>query len=326
MYNLREEMSDKIYLAYKFFYMPTKNHKVKSSVKVPKVLVAVAKVLAIISPALLVRFLARLFTSPRKHKIPKREIPMDRNSKQTLLHIPHLTNKVMVYEYGESSKKILLVHGWSGRGTQLFKFADLLLKNGFSTVSFDAPAHGKSDGTTTLMPDFITTIHEIDKKYGPFTAAIGHSLGGMSLLNSVKTGLILDSLVIVGSGDIVDDIITDFINKFNVNPSYAARMRSHFENLSKQPMDNYSAYHAAAATEIPTLVIHDENDDEVPVTSGKHIYKHLRNGELLITKGLGHRKILGDEKVINTALNFILKNENEKSTSNSDRIYNNFMQ
>jgi alpha-beta hydrolase superfamily lysophospholipase len=82
-------------------------------------------------------------------------------------------------------KRVLLVHGWSGRGTQLFKIADELLKQGYSTISFDAPAHGKSPGKTTIMVDFITTI-EINKQFGPFDAAIGHSLGGMSVLNAKK--------------------------------------------------------------------------------------------------------------------------------------------
>jgi hypothetical protein len=39
------------------------------------------------------------------------------------------------------------------------------------------------------MVDFITTILEIDKQFGPFDAAIGHSLGGMSVLNAIKKGL-----------------------------------------------------------------------------------------------------------------------------------------
>jgi hypothetical protein len=53
----------------------------------------------------------------------------------------------------------------------LFKIADELLKQGYS-ISFDAPAHGKSPGKTTIMVDFITTILEIDKQFGPFDAAI----------------------------------------------------------------------------------------------------------------------------------------------------------
>jgi alpha-beta hydrolase superfamily lysophospholipase len=36
------------------------------------------------------------------------------------------------------------------------------LKQGYSTISFDAPAHGKSPGKTTIMVDFITTILEIE--------------------------------------------------------------------------------------------------------------------------------------------------------------------
>ena len=86
-------------------------------------------------------------------------------------------------------------------------------------------------------------------------------------------------------------------------------------------MDDYSAYHAAAVINIPTLVIHDENDEEVPVGSGRHIYQNLKNGELMITSGLGHRKILGDEQVIAQALNFIKKNENETIINNTHRTY-----
>jgi hypothetical protein len=32
------------------------------------------------------------------------------------------------------------------------------------------------------MVDFIASIKEINKLHGPFEAAIGHSLGGMSIL------------------------------------------------------------------------------------------------------------------------------------------------
>ena len=69
-----------------------------------------------------------------------------------------------------------MVHGWSGRGTQLYAIADKLLENGFMTISFDGPAHGQSSGKTTMMPEFMETCLEIDKKYGPFEIGIGHSL------------------------------------------------------------------------------------------------------------------------------------------------------
>jgi hypothetical protein len=53
------------------------------------------------------------------------------------------------------------------------------------------------------------------------------------------------------------------------------------------------------------LVIHDLNDGDVSVNGAYHIEKHLKHSELLITEGLGHRKILGDSAVIETILKFI---------------------
>lgn len=275
------------------------------SLEIPRFIILTSKLISFISPKLVTQFAAKLFTTPIKHKIPKRELEMDRNSTQKLITIPAIGKEVVLYHYGKSEKKIILVHGWSGRGTQLFKIADELVKAGYSTVSFDAPAHGKSPGKTTIMVDFIATILEIDKQFGPFEAAVGHSLGGMSVLNAIKKGLKVNHAVIIGSGDIVQDIMDAFVAKLELKPNISTRLRLHFEKKYKEDMNSYSAYLAAKETAIPVLVIHDNNDPEVPVTAGIHIHKYLKNGELLLTDGLGHRKILGNHKVIERTVQFI---------------------
>ncbi|MFV8371927.1 alpha/beta fold hydrolase [Flavobacterium sp. LB2P74] len=281
----------------------TSNHT--QSLKIPKIIVLTSKLISFISPKLITLFAAKLFTTPIKHKIPKRELEMDRNSIQKLISVPAIDKEVVLYHYGRSNKKILLVHGWSGRGTQLFKIADELLKAGYSTISFDAPAHGKSPGKTTIMVDFIAAILEIDKQFGPFEAAIGHSLGGMSVLNAIKKGLKVNHAVIIGSGDIVEDIMDDFIGKLELRPTISTLLRLHFEKKYGEKMNSYSTFLAAKETTIPVLVIHDNNDPEVPVKAGIHIHKYLKNGTLLLTDGLGHRKILGNPKVIEKTVQFI---------------------
>lgn len=285
--------------------MTKKNTKTAISLKIPKTILLIVKFLSVISSKLAILFVAKLFMTPLKHRIPKRELEMDNKSKQILVSIPNINKNVMVYIFGQSAKKILLVHGWSGRGTQLFKFADELTKLGYSTISFDAPAHGKSSGKSTLMPEFVESILEIDKQFGPFEAAMGHSLGGMSLLNSVKKGLKINHLAIIGSGDIVKDIMDDFIKKLGLHQKMSDLLCEYFEKKSKQTMDSYSAYKAAKEIDIPVLVIHDENDDEVPVKCAIHIHKYLKNGELMLTKNLGHRKILGNNEVIEKVIRFI---------------------
>ena len=211
----------------------------------------------------------------------------------------------MVYHFGDSPKKILLVHGWSGRGTQLVRFADELIKEGYSTISFDAPAHGKSSGTTTIMIEFIESILQIDKQFGPFDAAIGHSLGGMALMNAIKQGLKINRLVSIGSGDVVKDIMDEFIQRLHLQPKISDLLRLHFEKKYRVTMDSLSAFKAAEKIDITVLIIHDQNDDEVPVECAIHIHQHLKKGQLLITKHQGHRKILGNNAVIKNAINFI---------------------
>ena len=285
--------------------MSKNNYKKNSNLEIPKIILIIAKFLSIISSKLTVLFAAKLFTTPIKYKIPKRELEMYSKSDHELLYIPSINKKIMVYRYGTSTKKILLVHGWSGRGTQLFKIADELLKSGYSTISFDAPAHGKSPGKNTLMPEFIETILELEQHLGPFEVAIGHSLGGMSLLNSLKKGLKINSLILIGSGDIVKDIIDDFVKKLNLKSNTSDLLQYHFEKKSCLNMNDFSAHKAAKDITIPVLVIHDENDNEVPVKCAIHINKHLKKSELLLTQNLGHRKILGDKKVIEKIIHFI---------------------
>ncbi|WP_244165449.1 alpha/beta fold hydrolase [Flavobacterium phragmitis] len=230
---------------------------------------------------------------------------MDSKSSKQLLYVPVINKNIYVYHYGQSERKVLLVHGWSGRGTQLFKIADELLKQGYSTISFDAPAHGKSEGSNTIMSEFIASILEIEKQFGFFEIAIGHSLGGMSVLNAIKDGLKVKKAVIIGSGDIVQDILDEFISKLKLDMEYSERLRIFFEDKYQVKMDDFSAYRAAQKIKIPVLVIHDNDDPEVLVKAGTHIYQNLENGFLYLTDGLGHRKILGNQNVIKKILEFV---------------------
>ena len=241
-----------------------------------------------------------------KHKIPKREFQMESESVQTKLFVPTINKEIVVYSYGNSNKKILLVHGWSGRGTQLVKIADAFIENGYSTISFDAPAHGKSGTKTTLMIEFIESILEVEKAYGPFEFAVGHSLGGMSILNAIKKGLQVKKAVVIGSGNSVINIVNTFVEKIGLPNKVAVIMRNSFEKKYHFDMESFSAYEAAKEVKIPILVIHDNDDDDIPVSEAHHLAENLSDKEVLITNNLGHRKILGDSTVITKIVEFLM--------------------
>lgn len=282
--------------------------KTKNIPKIPKSIILPGKILQCIAPPLATKYAIKLFTTPIKHKTPEREKIMAKSAQKEMLFIPELNKKVMIYTYGYSKRKVLLVHGWSGRGTQLYKIADKLLENGFMTISFDAPAHGKSEGKSTMMTEFITISNYIGKKYGPFEYAIGHSLGGMAVLNSIKQGLSIKKAIVIGAGDIITDIFNVFVNKIELKQKIVPKMKRNFLNKFSEDVDNYSASLAAKEVKIPTLIIHDTQDREVPVSCAHNIRQNTIQGELLITSGLGHTRILKDNFVINNIMEFIKRN------------------
>ena len=282
------------------------NKKSPTETQVPKIIILIGRFLYRISPVLAEKFARRLFITPIKHKIPKREFQMEAASQQSKLFVPSINKEIVVYTYGNSNKKILLVHGWSGRGTHLVKIADAFLENGYATISFDAPAHGKSGTKTTLMLEFIESILEVEKQYGPFEFAVGHSLGGMSILNAVKKGLQIKKAVVIASGNSVINIVNTFTEKIGLPNKVAVLMKNNFEKKYHLEMESFSAYVVAKEVKSPVLVIHDNDDEDISVSEAYHLAENLSNKEILITNNLGHRKILGDLKVIEKIVEFFL--------------------
>lgn len=276
---------------------------------IPKTIINTAKFLEVLSSKLAVSFAYKLFVTPIHHKTPKREELMEQNAVHTFVDVPKIKKKIRVFEYGKSDKKVLLVHGWSGRGTQLVSIADALRKEGYMTISFDAPAHGKSEGKVSHMIEFIECVFEMERIYGKFDLAIGHSLGGMSVMNAVKRGFKPDQAVIIGSGDVVYDIFEGFVESLHLKKEITPKLKSKFENKFNNTLSDYDVFESAKTANIPVFVIHDTQDSDVPVHCARHIYENLPNGKLLITDGLGHRKILGDVKVIRHILEFVKKNQ-----------------
>ncbi len=282
-----------------------KSSKIINSLEVPNSIVLTGRILQSISSNLATIFAAKIFMTPLNFKVPDRELMMRESAKNKLIKIESINKSVMVYSYGYSKRKVLLVHGWSGRGTQLFQLADKILENKMMVISFDAPAHGLSPGKKATMIDYIKTIEQINKEYGPFEAAIGHSFGGMSLLNSISEGLKINKLVIIGTDNSIPEVIKTFINKLKLKPKIAVKLETYFNNKLGLKVKHHTSQWVAKNVDIPTLVLHDSDDRFVPVSSAISIRQNLKNGELLITNGLGHHKIFRDKGIIQRIIDFI---------------------
>lgn len=281
---------------------PSKNH---NSFEIPRPVIALGKTIQFFSKDLATLYAAKLFSTPIKPAAPERELTMRNSAKCESLNLPICKKDINVYVYGYSKKKVLMMHGWAGRGTQLYQIADKILENRMMVISIDGPAHGLSSGKSTNMIEFLEAVKEVDKKYGPFDAAVGHSFGAMTLINAVADGLKVNKLVTIGADNSIPRIFQYFVNKMELKPIISKKLRLLTEQKFHKNLDSFTSEHKALKINIPTFVIHDSDDKYVNVSSAISIRQNLKKGELLITNGLGHHKIFKNKFVIRRVIDFI---------------------
>ena len=283
--------------------------KLTSSLKIPKAIQWFFKTINIFSDSISLYFASKLFTTPINFKIPKRELAMDEAAQKKTLHVSSIQKDIHILSYGYSDKKVLLTHGWAGRRTQLFMIANLLLEKGFMVIAFDAPSHGKSTGKTTNLIEYIASIKAINKEFGPFEAAVGHSFGAMAIMNTQAETAIFKRLITVGSGDTMEDILINFANNLGLNANFGHQLKKYFEKKWNIQLIDYDTNEVAKKVKVPVLVIHDVLDGDVAVSCAVNIRLNLKKGTLLLTEGLGHTKILRDKETANRIVNFIKQNK-----------------
>ena len=288
---------------------PKKSNKQQGGMKIPRIIIQTGKFLQTLSPTLATKYVRYLFQKPIRHKMPEAEKPWAEKADISYLAIPKIDKSVAVYTWGKGDKKALVVHGWSGRATQMFKIIEALLQQGYKVVSFDAPAHGKSTGNKTMMPEFIKSIETVAETYGPFDVAIGHSMGGIALLNVQGNRPLFKKLVIIGAPDSIFNIFNNFVKLLELKPIVAKKLIAVFEKITGKSIFDFHGSAQTKKIKEPVLIVHDEDDKEVPVTDALNNYKQLKNGQMLKTKGLGHSRVLKNKAVVDEMINFIRKTD-----------------
>ena len=248
-----------------------------------------------------------LFFRPQRFKRPVREQEMHEHALQTSCYVPEIDKVVQVFRFAGKGSKVLLLHGWSGRGTQLFAFADELRKSNTEVVTFDMPAHGQSLGNKTNIFELVACIKEVHAKYGPFDHAIAHSMGSMALLRALRDGIPMKSAAIIGSGDKIRNVFYRFSEQLQFSDKVTDRMMQTVEKQFGMNLESYSSSMSLEHLKMPLLIVHDKDDKETHFAYSKDLHEIANNSELLLTTGLGHHRILRDSKTVQRIIQFINK-------------------
>jgi len=279
--------------------------KRKTSMKIPAAIKFTASTLEKISPKLALKFGLALFYKPIKFPRPNREEALYKSASKD--YFQHKGRKIRTYEWLRGEKRVLLVHGWSGRGTQMNKIIEGFLADNVSVYSFDAPAHGDSEGKTTHMYEFVDSIQEMEKKFGNFDFIVGHSMGGVATLNAVNRGVDVPKVAIIGTPNLIRSVITDFCMNINFSDKMIPLIVEYIEKRYNESIEKVSSEFIGEKIDIPILIIHDEDDVDVQYSEALAIKNGVKKSELFTTKSLGHRLILANEKVVEKLRAFIIE-------------------
>lgn len=254
-------------------------------------------------PALTARKALLIFLKPKKYQRPAAEEVWYASARKR-----KLISGLAINEWGvEGNPKVLLIHGWGGRGSQMGAFAEPLLVAGYHVIALDGPAHGESPGEETNAGVFSRALLSAQQELGEVRACIGHSFGGGCAILSASLGMKVHKLITICSPSDYAKVVQNFLDFVKLSPW---SQKVFYQILTVKAQMKLEDIHIAGLGKnlnTPVLIIHDKHDKEVRYQNALNLHQAWPASELMTTEGLGHRRILKDKLVIDRVIEFINK-------------------
>ncbi len=221
---------------------------------------------------------------------------------------------------------IILCHGFStnrdsGKNLNLEKiFGD----KGISTFRFDFYGHGESEGKfeditiSEAVDDVLNAIKFLKEEGYKRIGLVGSSFGGISgLMAASKTNELCVLALFCPVSNYKDrDLEKKSEQELKEWKRKGYRMYVSGDGRKLKlnytfflDYDNNNGYKAAERVDVPTLIVHGDADESVPVKQSKKTASILKNCKLEIIKGSDHRfsKPEHFDKVLNLISEFIVE-------------------
>lgn len=217
-------------------------------------------------------------------------------------------HQVHSYHWGDGARPVLLVHGWQARASRWAPLAAALTARGLSPIAFDAPGHGESTGHGTDVPSLGALVQHLADQTGPLDALVAHSFGALAATHALRQGVVADRYVALAPVSDPEHLLETFATWLDLTPRVVAGVRRRIDR--SQPVDDpwrtLAVDRGPLDPTLPVLVIHDEEDQVVPVAHGRRLLAaHADHGQMLTTHGLDHQRMLTEPRVIDAVVDFV---------------------
>lgn len=253
-------------------------------------------------PALAVRAAQRLFVTPLPPKWLNRRRPWDASWR--IEHWPFESGNLTVYSMpvAPHGPVALLAHGWGGHARQMLPLAEALAQQGLRPVILEMPAHGRSAGSVSNLPQFARAIDYVAGRLlqdgHTLRLLAAHSLGASAAAFAASRGLPVERLALLAPPASPREYTRLFAAVFGLSEATRLAMQKRIEANEGILMPQFEPPAVGPRIRVPTLVVHDRGDSVNPFADGKAFAHAIRGAQLVATEGLGHRRMLGDAQVL----------------------------
>lgn len=204
---------------------------------------------------------------------------------------------------------VLLVHGWGGHAGQMLPLAGALAARGLQALILEMPAHGRSAGSTSNLPQFARAVEyvvaQLQASGLTLQAVVAHSLGANAAAHALSRGLAVQGLVMLAPPASPHAYTQLFARMFGLSEPTRGAMQRRIEAREGIVMPQFEPPAVGPRILVPTLVVHDRGDRINRFADGEAYARAIAGAQLQATQGLGHMKILKEPAVLDSVADFV---------------------
>jgi pimeloyl-ACP methyl ester carboxylesterase len=209
---------------------------------------------------------------------------------------------------GGEAPAVLLVHGWGGHAGQMLPLASALAARGLQALILEMPAHGRSAGSTSNLPQFARAVEYVAARLQAsgltLHAVVAHSLGANAAAHALSRGLAVQNLVMLAPPASPHAYTQLFARMFGLSEPTRRAMQQRIEAREGILMPQFEPQAVGPRITQHVLVVHDRGDRINRFADGEAYGRAIAGATLHATEGLGHMKILKDPAVLARVVDF----------------------
>jgi pimeloyl-ACP methyl ester carboxylesterase len=143
------------------------------------------------------------------------------------------------------------------------------------------------------------------RKLGPFHGAVAHSAGAAATTLALRDGAPIERMVYLAPPADLGEFLGRVAAALDLPAKVLPIARQRIAKRFGFQWEAIAHFHLARSMSAPLLVIHDSDDREIEMDNGLRLASLWRGSRLEVTSGLGHRRILREERVVSRVVGFL---------------------